>query len=105
MKAIINGKRYDTETAEKVARWSNGASCSDFNYCEETLYRTKSGAFFLYGEGGALSPYSTSCEGGRAKIGGSAIKPLTQEETLAWLEEKNEPEAIERLFPDKVTDA
>ena len=37
MKKIINGKKYDTETAKEVGYWNNGYPCSDFNHCEETL--------------------------------------------------------------------
>ena len=37
MKSIINGKRYDTETAQELASWDNGCNCGDFHECEETL--------------------------------------------------------------------
>ena len=43
MKKIINGKRYDTETAEKIGVWDNARSISDFDCCEETLYRKRTG--------------------------------------------------------------
>ena len=33
MKKIINGKRYDTETAEKIGVWDNARSISDFDCC------------------------------------------------------------------------
>ena len=55
MKKIINGRKYDTETAKEIGYWSNGYPCSDFNHCEETLYLKKTGEYFLYGEGGALT--------------------------------------------------
>ena len=105
MKAIIDGKRYNTETAEEVASWSNGCGYGDFNRCEESLYKTKSGAFFLHGSGGARSAYSTSSEGGRTLGGGSAIRPMTREEAIGWLESHDEPEAIEKHFADAVVDA
>ncbi len=48
MKKIINGKRYDTETAKLIG--SDGYSNpSDFNYWSEDLYQKKTGEFFLYG--------------------------------------------------------
>ena len=105
MKAIINRKRYDTDTAAEVASWSNGANYGDFNRCEETLYSTKSGNFFLHGEGGALSKYATSLEGGRSRGGGSAIAPMSRDEALEWLEAHRKTEAIEKHFPASVTDA
>ena len=55
MKKIINHKMYNTETAERLASSSNGYGYDDFRYMEEQLYRKKTGEFFLYGEGGALS--------------------------------------------------
>ncbi len=48
MKRIINGERYDTETAE--VDWDNGYYGGDFKRCEETLSRTKKGAWFSCGE-------------------------------------------------------
>lgn len=45
-KKIINGKLYNTETATLVGRWWNKYSIHDFKYCEESLYRKKTGEFF-----------------------------------------------------------
>lgn len=97
MRQVINGKVYDTETAELVHEWSNGHYAGDFHRTEETLYRTPRGAYFLHGEGGALSPYSVPV--GNWRGGGSEIRPLTEPEALAWLEGKGAPaEVIEGLF-------
>ena len=104
MKRIINLKRYDTDTAELVATWSNGGSRSDFRYCSENLYRTKNGAWFLHGEGGPLSKYAETCEAGRGMRGGSQIKPFTEEDAAAWLA-KHDVEAFERHFAQKAADA
>ena len=57
MKTIINGRMYDTETAEKIAGWDNGIYGRDFRSCEETLYKKKTGEYFIYGSGGADSKY------------------------------------------------
>jgi hypothetical protein len=105
MKAVINRKRYDTDTATEIASWSNGAYSGDFNRCEETLYVTKAGNYFLHGEGGALSKYARSCEGGRSRGGGSAITPMTRDEAIEWLEAHGEAEAIEKHFADAITEA
>ncbi len=51
MKRIINGLRYDTETATKLADWDNGIYGNDFKACEESLYKTKNGAYFIAGQG------------------------------------------------------
>lgn len=52
MKKIINGKKYDTDTAKEVGYSNNGLLSTDIDYIEETLYQKKTGEFFLYGEGG-----------------------------------------------------
>ena len=52
MKQIINGKKYDTETAERLACEDAGLPVNDFAYWCEELYRKKTGEFFLHGEGG-----------------------------------------------------
>lgn len=50
MKKIINGKKYDTESAQEICSRSSG-HYGDFHRVAETLYRKKTGEFFLYGEG------------------------------------------------------
>ena len=58
MMKIIKGKKYDTETALKVAEWDNGLGRSDHHAIYETLYKKRTGEFFLFGEGGGLTGYS-----------------------------------------------
>lgn len=85
MKKIINGKMYNTETAKEVATWSNSYNFDDFNYCEETLYKKKTGEYFLYGMGGALSKYARLC-GSNGSGGGSEFVPLSENEAKEWME-------------------
>ena len=96
MKKIINGRKYDTETAKDVGYWSNGYPCSDFNHCEETLYLKKTGEYFLYGEGGALTEYSRDTWDGRT--GSSQIIPMTESEAKEWAENKLSCDEYEALF-------
>ena len=84
MKKIINGKLYNTETAELVGSYDNGYSCSDFRHESEDLYRKKTGEFFLHGEGGPMTTYAQPC--GHGRYGGSAIVPLTTDEAKNWVE-------------------
>lgn len=86
MKKVIDGKLYNTETAELIHEWDNGGSSGDFDRCDATLYKTKSGAFFLAGSGGARSMWSQSLECGRSQCGGAGIRALTQAEALEWCE-------------------
>jgi len=105
MKRIIDGKRYDTDTAKEVANWSNGLGYSDFSHCIEELYRTKNGNYFLHGEGGPKSSYAKSC--GNNSWGGSCnIIAMTPAAALNWLEnsELDVPEDCPELS-ELVTDA
>ena len=38
MKKIINGKKYDTETAVYICGYEYG-TCNDFSHIKESLYR------------------------------------------------------------------
>jgi hypothetical protein len=105
MKRIIDGKRYDTTTALEIAQWGNGCNDGDFDRCSETLYVTKSGAFFLLGEGGASSKYSTSYRGGRSRGGGEEIIPMSKDEAFLWCEKNEQTECIETHFADGIMDA
>jgi len=104
MKATINRKTYNTETAEKLAYWDNNCNSGDFAICQESLYKTSKGSYFLYGRGGPLSKYSES-SGGNGRSGGSAIIPLAESEALEWCEEHECQDAIEEHFNHLVEDA
>jgi len=97
MKKYINGKKYDTETAKEVGSWSNNRSYRDFSWCEETLYRKKTGEFFLHGEGGALSRYSQPANG-NMRGSGEEIRPLTFDEAREWAEEHLTGDEYEAIF-------
>lgn len=85
MKQIINGKMYNTETAECLASYWNGLSERDFKHCSEELYRKKNGEFFLFGEGGPLSKYAMP--DGNGFCGGQKIIPLSEAEAREWAED------------------
>lgn len=89
MKKVINGLIYNTETARRVYCWDNGLYPGDFGRCEEDLYVTKKGAFFLHGEGGPLTRWATSVAGGRSS--GSGIEALTTQQALEWCETHDVP--------------
>ena len=103
MKRIINGKRYNTETAEELHNWSNGLGGSDFRNRDESLYRTKNGAYFLSGEGGPMTQWSQAC--GNMTSGGEGIIPMTDAEARRWLEEHDGHDALETHFGSTIPDA
>lgn len=83
MQKIINSKKYNTETAKEVAYYDNGCGCGDFRHFTEVLYLKKTGEFFLYGSGGAMSKYCQSR--GNSWTGGSEIIPMTTREAKEWV--------------------
>jgi hypothetical protein len=105
MKAIIKGKRFDTETAILLGEASSHAGPSDYGWWKANLYCTpRSGAYFVAGEGNANSPYTTNFGNG-ARGAGERIVPLTDEEALAWAEEHLSAADVERIFADRIEDA
>lgn len=86
MKKIIRGRVYDTETAIELGSTYGGAeNRSDFNYWEETLYKKRTGEYFLYCFGGALSQYGEWH--GNSGGSGEQIKPLAYDDAKKWAEE------------------
>lgn len=84
-KKVINGRMYNTETAKAIKFYANGGGWRDFSHFEETLYRKKTGEFFLAGEGGPMTKYSRSC-GQCSWSGGEDIIPLTEQQAREWAE-------------------
>lgn len=89
MKKIIHRKKYDTTTATEIGSFCNVFDRSNFVWFEETLYRKKTGEFFLMGQGGPLSPYDNA-----------EIKPLTLEEAKDWAELHLDADKFIELFGD-----
>ena len=96
MKKIINGKRYNTDTATLIGSTGHGYP-GDLEYWTEELYRKKTGEFFLYGEGGPMSKYSRRI-GDNEWSGGEEIRPLSLKEAQEWAEEHLNAEEYEQVF-------
>ena len=81
----INGVAYNTKTAETIAHNGSGrdVSHSDERWFTETLYRKKSGEFFLYGSGGIFTKYAKQT-GLNSWERSEAILPLTEDEAKQW---------------------
>lgn len=56
MKKTICKREYDTQNAVPVRKYTYSYYGDPAGY-EETLYQTPNGLYFLYGKGGAQSPY------------------------------------------------
>lgn len=96
MKKIINGRKYDTDTAKEIDSYSNDRPRTDFRYFCETLYQKHTKEFFLYGHGGPLSKYAEHC--GQGWTGGESILPLSLDEVKEWVETNSTVEIYETLF-------
>lgn len=103
MVKVIDGKRYNTNTATEIDHYWNGLSSNDFRNVSESLYVTKKGNFFLYGEGGPMSKYAVS--NGNLTSGSTNIIPLNKEDAFKWCERYSNSEIIDQYFPDLVEDA
>lgn len=96
MKKVIRGRLYDTDTAKMIGNDSYSDS-GDFDYWDETLYRKKTGEFFLDGEGGPRSKYAV-CIGQNQWSGGEKIIPLSFEEAKEWTEEHLDADTYMKYF-------
>ena len=103
MKAIIDGKTYNTDTAEEISSFDNGLSSSDFNHLAEKIYKTKNGTYFLAGDGGARSKYGINK--GDYEIGGEGLDPISESEALETLERWEDVDAIDKHFSHMIKEA
>lgn len=97
MKRIINQKRYNTEKAEKVGEYWNGLSKSDFGHITETLYRKRTGEFFLHGQGGANTKYAKAV-GTNCWQGDERLMPLEFDTARKWAEKHLDADQYEEIF-------
>lgn len=96
MKKIINGKKYDTDTAREVDSYQDGY-CGDFHMIAEWLHRKRTGEFFVYGKSGAAGRYGKRVDNNSWR-GGSGIRPLSIEEAKRWIEKHSDAETYEQEF-------
>lgn len=95
MNKIINGKKYDTETAKLAGVYSFAKRTSPSFY-EEKLFLKKTGEWFLYGSGESESKYSDLWDGDL--LGIEKIIPYTEHEAKRWAERHMDVDEYETLF-------
>jgi len=98
MKKVINNAVYDTGTATFIGSFDNGYLPGDFSYYEETLYRTKSGKYFLHGEGGANSRYGEWH--GNSGGSGEKIMPMSYDDAAEWAQKNMDGDDYIKAFGD-----
>ena len=82
MKKIVHGRKYDTDTATKIASMDNDLGRNDFRRIEETLYLKKTGEYFIFGKGGPMTRYSEY--DGNVSRGSCDIVPISIEDAKKW---------------------
>lgn len=97
MKKVINGKLYNTDTAECIAVFDNGLVDDTIHFIVEELYRKRTGEFFICGHGGAATVYAEQ-RGYDGWVGSEKIIPLTYEAAQKWAEEHLSGEKYEDIF-------
>ena len=105
MLKIIDGRRYNTDTATEVAEYSNYLGAGDFHTLPEPLYKTPKGAWFIHGKGGPQTAWAHYVGSGNGRTGGEGMRVLSDEEAMKWLERHNMAGELEEHFADKIEDA
>ena len=85
MKKVISGVLCDTDTAKMLGEYEH-ESKNSFHWYTERLYRTKSGKYFIRGEGHAASPYARKVAQSEWAPG-EAIKLMPPEAARQWAED------------------
>jgi hypothetical protein len=102
MNKVIDGKVYNTKSAEFQGEDDNGMESGKFDYVKETLYKKRTGEYFLHGEGGANSRYGEWH--GNTGSYGEKIMPLSLSEAKQWAEEHLDGDEYESIFGDPEPD-
>ena len=80
---------YNTDTATLQQSYQHGYSMRDFTFFFESLYKKRTGEFFLYGYGSHYSYYAAN---------GEQIRPLSVEQAKKWVEKYCTSEEYEEIF-------
>lgn len=92
---IINNRSYDTTTAKLIGTYSSHPGT--FCHVEETLYRKRTGEYFLYGSGGPQSKFGRQIDD-NSWSGSEDITPVTYAEARTWAEKHMDPDAYAAHF-------
>lgn len=96
MDKIIKGRLYSTDTAELIDSYENMSDVGNFHYYQEKMYRKKTGEYFLYGVGHALSKYGIAR--GNERCRSERIVPLTVDEAQEWVADNCSVDTYITLF-------
>jgi hypothetical protein len=83
MRALFNGRLFDTDKAKKLGSWNNHFSHNNPNWCQQILYKTETGTYFLQ-----LCVNTGRCEGENIYVMES------EQEAFEWAQEKLDPDSV-----------
>ena len=95
--AIINGKKYSTETADLLADKVFDSDDNKGRHFSESLYLKITGEYFLLGVGGCDSKYSRRV-GPDQWAAGKWIMPLSEMDARLWAEKAMSVAEYEHRF-------
>jgi hypothetical protein len=106
MKAIINGRIYDTEKATLIGEATGGSEfVTDFSHWSAGLYVTpRSGRYFLAGRGGPMTTFRRTV-GQSEWTGGEKIIPMAPKDALEWAEQNLPADTVAQHFAHLVEEA
>lgn len=96
MKKIINGRLYNTETAEYIG-YDEYGNVGDCHWWCESLFKKRTGEFYLFCEGGAFSQYGKQLRYNEWSEGRD-IMPLSIAAAKEWAEDHLSYEKYVRCF-------
>lgn len=103
---IVNGLRYDTEKATIVAESVHHSrfvpAFLENSSVREALYETKKGNYFILIQGVSMG---INLHSGFSSDTHVTLKPISKEKAKTWLEETENFEILEELFPGEIEDA
>ena len=94
MKKVINGRMYDTDTAELLGRVTIGEP-RNWDFKEECLYRKKNGEYFFRFDG---EVFSDSLAHIYPHMFGERIVPTIEKWAKRWAEENLDGDKYVELF-------
>ena len=104
MKKYLNNRVYDTEKSEEIGYFENIEYRNDVSWFGETLYRKKTGEFFLHGIGNAASKYRKYV-GFDSFSGDEIIIPIDYKTAEEWAKKYLSPEKYDEIFGEITADS
>lgn len=103
MKKIINGLRYDTDTAVCVHVFHCDLPAGHWKFHRTSLYRTTSGRWFIAGAGCGGSMWGQKLPDCNDYVSGEGLRVVDEAEAREILEHDNAIEELEEFF--EITEA